>query len=54
MNAFEEYLVAAFPKDVKRTRKVLHVIHQEFVERIISLLKNSLRIVDRKFRNLVE
>ena len=36
----------------KRTRSA--VIHQEFGERIISLLKNPLRIEDRNFRHLVK
>ena len=46
MDAFEEYLVATFPKDAKRTRIL--------GERIIRLLKNPLRIEDRNFRHLVK
>ena len=52
MDAFVEYLVAAFPKDAKRTRSA--VIHQQFGERIISCLKNPLCIEDRNFRHLIK
>ena len=52
MDAFEEYLFAAFPKDAKRTRSA--VIHQQFGERIIRFLKNPLSIEDRNFRHLIK
>ena len=52
MDAFVEYLVAAFPKDAKRTRSA--VIHLQFGERIISCLKNPLCIEDRSFCNLIK
>ncbi|KAL5486382.1 hypothetical protein EMCRGX_G018851 [Ephydatia muelleri] len=52
MDAFVEFLVAAFPKDAKRTRSA--VIHQQFGERIISCLKNPLCIEDRNFRHLIK
>ena len=52
MDAFVEYLVAAFPKDAKRTRSA--VILQQFGERIISCLKNPLCIEDRNFRHLIK
>ena len=43
MDAFEEYLFAAFPKDAKRTRSA--VIHQQF---------DPLCIEDRNFRHLIK
>eukprot|EP00731_Ephydatia_muelleri_P018625 Em0011g665a len=52
MDAFVVFLVAAFPKDAKRTRSA--VIHQQFGERIISCLKNPLCIEDRNYRHLIK
>ena len=49
MDAFEEYLVATFTKDAKKTRSA--VILGEW---IISLLKNPLRIEDINFRHLAK
>ena len=51
MDAFEEYLFAAFPKDAKRTRSA--VIHQQLIRRTDHpLLKES--IEDRNFRHLIK
>ena len=52
MDAFEEYLVATFPKDTKRTGNA--VILQQFEEQIISFLKNPLCIENANTRHFVK
>ena len=56
MDAFEEHLFDAFPKDANiREQEVPYiVIYQQFGERIIHFLKNPLSIEDRNFRHLIK